>query len=146
MKELSFKKKIAVISISLLVLVTGVLAYIQSKTGYNMPSIVNDSAISTSSSSSDDIKQPAVEIISSSLDYQKNGYYNVIIHFKNNSSETINYVKINMFFKDIDGNVIQSDWTNDSSPVLSGATQRLEKFCKLSNKVVQVDCKIAECN
>ncbi|GKX65808.1 hypothetical protein [Inconstantimicrobium mannanitabidum] len=144
MNKLPFKKKIMLSSIGLLVLVLGILAYIQDKEGYNIPNTINNSEVSTSSSSSDIIKQPALTITNAYLDNQKNGYYNVVIGLKNNSSDTINYVKVNMFFKDINGNIIKSDWTNDDSPILGGAIQKLEKFCKLDDKIVHVDCEIAE--
>lgn len=55
-------------------------------------------------------------------------YREVHITVKNNSKSDINYVKVNLYFYDSNGKIVKSDWTNDSSCIKPGATQRLEKM------------------
>lgn len=57
-------------------------------------------------------------------------YDTIGITIKNNSSKNISYVKVDLFIKDSSGNIINSDWTNDSSTIRPGATQTLTKMIK----------------
>lgn len=55
-------------------------------------------------------------------------YVDVNVTIQNNSTDSLNYVKINLFYTDKDGNTIKSEWTNDNSEILPNATQTLTKM------------------
>lgn len=80
----------------------------------------------------EEIKSSKVlKIESLSHENEKNGYVNLNIKVKNNTDYTISYVKINIYYLDVNGNIIQSEWTNDSSKIKPGATQTITKYTKL---------------
>ena len=56
------------------------------------------------------------------------GYDNIVIKVKNNGDTTINYVKLDLYYKDKNNNIVKSEWTNDASPIKPGATQKIEKM------------------
>ena len=55
------------------------------------------------------------------------GSSEIRVYVDNDSSKNIKYIKVNLFEKR-DGRIIQSDWTNDSSVILSGASQTIDTY------------------
>ncbi len=66
-------------------------------------------------------------------------YDTIGITVKNNSNKNIHYIKVNLFIKDSSGNIINSDWTNDSSTIKPGATQKLTKMVEKGYDDVSVE-------
>lgn len=52
----------------------------------------------------------------------------VNITVKNTGSKDIVYTKVNIYYKDKDGKIIGSDWTNDNSIIKPNAQQTLSKY------------------
>lgn len=73
----------------------------------------------------------------------KSGYYYVTTTILNNTNRNIDYVKINLYYKDEDGNIIKSEWTNDSATIKPGASQKIEKMTK-DDGWTTVSCEIDE--
>lgn len=57
-------------------------------------------------------------------------YVDVNVTVQNNGKDSLNYVKINLYYIDKDGNTIKSEWTNDNSNIQPNATQILTKMTK----------------
>lgn len=55
-------------------------------------------------------------------------YVDVNITIQNNGTESLSYVKINLYYTDESGNTIKSEWTNDDSNIQPNATQTLTKM------------------
>lgn len=55
-------------------------------------------------------------------------YKYIEVTVKNNGKENINYIKIGFDFIDKNGDIIQSDWTNDNSIIKPNATQKITKM------------------
>lgn len=55
-------------------------------------------------------------------------YVDVDITIQNNGTESLSYVKINLYYTDESGNTIKSEWTNDDSNIQPNATQTLTKM------------------
>lgn len=72
-------------------------------------------------------KKDDVEIINIYVNSNKYGYEDIDIKIKNNTSKDIKYIKLNLFFKDSNGTIKQSDWVNDSSVIKPGAYQTISK-------------------
>lgn len=54
-------------------------------------------------------------------------YEDAVIYVQNNSNKDISYIRVDIFIKDKNGKIVQSDWTNDSSTIKSGASQKIKK-------------------
>lgn len=81
----------------------------------------------------DEIDKSTVRI--DNVEIEQRSYYSdyvdINITFTNNSSNRkIRYIKVNLLFEDASGNIVQSDWTNDSSTVYPGARQTITKMAK----------------
>ena len=73
------------------------------------------------------------------------GYANVITTITNNSSKSIRYIKINLYYKDKNGKIVKSEWTNDSSTIKPGASQPIVKMTKnIDWERVSVEAEIDE--
>jgi len=57
-------------------------------------------------------------------------YVDIKVTVTNNGERTVNYIKINLFYKDSAGKIIRSEWTNDSSAIKPGASQVITKMTK----------------
>lgn len=55
-------------------------------------------------------------------------YVDVNVTIQNNGTESLSYVKINLYYTDESGNTIKSEWTNDDSNIQPNATQTLTKM------------------
>lgn len=73
------------------------------------------------------VKIEKVEVNSKSYSYSSK-YTDVNTTIKNNSTKTISYIKINLYFEDEKGDIIKSEWTNDSSNIKPGASQTISKM------------------
>ncbi|WP_373205907.1 FxLYD domain-containing protein [Clostridium tertium] len=60
----------------------------------------------------------------------------------NKSKKNIKYIKLNIYFKDDNGNIIGSDWTNDDSIIKPNATQTISKM--ISKDVKNASVEIAD--
>lgn len=70
-------------------------------------------------------------------------YRDILITVENNSSKSVRYIKINLYYKDDEGNIIKSEWTNDSATIKSGAAQIIDKMTE-QNGWTTVSCEIDE--
>jgi uncharacterized protein YcfL len=75
---------------------------------------------------------------------EMSGYNTIYTTIKNNSKNDINYVKLNIYFYDKNGNTVKSDWTNDDSRIKPGATQILEKIVKQDGTWSKYKVEVAE--
>lgn len=90
-------------------------------------------------------KDSAVKIVDTKVeDDYSSKYKDIVVIVKNNGKKDVNYVKINLFFKDVNGNVVASDWTNDSSCIKPNAKQKIKHMVKKDNWT-SVEAEIAEC-
>jgi len=71
-------------------------------------------------------------------------YHNVEVTVQNNGKENINYVKIGLDFKDKNGNIVQSDWTNDSSVIKPNAKQTIKKMISNDIKYDTVQAEVQD--
>jgi hypothetical protein len=71
------------------------------------------------------VKISKVEIEHLSYD---SDYVNINVTVNNGGTTAINYIKINLYYKDSSGNIIRSEWTNDDSDIESGASQVITKM------------------
>ncbi|MDY6152621.1 MAG: FxLYD domain-containing protein [Terrisporobacter sp.] len=114
----------------------GVLAYStyldyqkeqEEKAKYSSLGIGSSKSISSSKSTTtkpeDKIK---LSISPSSISVAKD-YEDAVIYIQNNSNKDISYIRVDIFIKDKNGKIVQSDWTNDSSTIKSGASQKIKK-------------------
>ena len=70
-----------------------------------------------------------IEIVSQDLTLKNTGnYYDYTVTVKNNSNQTVNYIKVNIYLQDKDKNIIQSEWTNWSGNLPAGASTNLAKM------------------
>lgn len=58
-------------------------------------------------------------------------YVDVNVTIQNNGTNSLNYVKINLYYMDKDGNTVKSEWTNDNSEILPNAMQTLTKMTEI---------------
>ena len=83
----------------------------------------SSSSKSTTTKPEDKIK---LSISPSSISVVKD-YEDAVIYVQNNSNKDISYIRVDIFIKDKNGKIVQSDWTNDSSTIKSGASQKIKK-------------------
>lgn len=77
----------------------------------------------------------------------KKGYMRKIqVLVKNNSNKDVNYVKINLYYKDSLGNIIYSDWTNDSSCIKPNSTQIIETYVNEDINFSKIQAEVANFN
>lgn len=57
-------------------------------------------------------------------------YVDINVTVNNSGKTSISYVKINLYYKDINDNIIRSEWTNDNSVIKAGASQVITKMTK----------------
>lgn len=74
----------------------------------------------------------AVKITKVDISYgsYSSDYRDINITVTNEGTTSVNYMKINLYYKDTDGNIIKSEWTNDSSEIKPGASQVITKTTK----------------
>lgn len=89
----------------------------------------------------DTVKIIKVDIVNEKYN---SSYHNVEVTVQNNGKENISYVKIGLDFKDKNGNIIQSDWTNDSSIIKPNAKQTIKKMVSNDIKYDTVHAEVLE--
>ena len=91
---------------------------------------IGSSKSSSSSSSKSTTTKPEdkikLSISPSSISVAKD-YEDAVIYVQNNSNKDISYIRVDIFIKNKNGKIVQSDWTNDSSTIKSGASQKIKK-------------------
>lgn len=58
-------------------------------------------------------------------------YVDIEVTVNNGGESSVNYIKINLFYEDENGNIIKSDWTNDSSVIRPGASQVITSMTEI---------------
>lgn len=66
-------------------------------------------------------------------------YKDINTKIVNKSKKDITYIKLNIYFKDDNGNIIGSDWTNDDSIIKPNATQTISKMIDKDIKNASVE-------
>lgn len=66
------------------------------------------------------------------------------IVLKNNTGETLDYVKVDIFYYDKDGNLKDTEWTNKSGTFLDGGEFRLETYVDTPLSVTQYKVDVSE--
>jgi DNA-binding protein YbaB len=91
-------------------------------------------------------KVDSLKIIKTEIVHPKysSNYENIEITVQNNGKENVSYVKIGLDFKDKNGNVIQSDWTNDNSIIKPNSTQKLTKMVSKDIKYDTVQSEVLD--
>lgn len=90
-------------------------------------------------------KQNACTVISQNI--KKNGnYYYGECEVKNNSKNTINYVRVEIYYYDKDYNQIDSDYTNSSTKISVNATKKLEWMTKYDSRYAHCVATVSEFN
>lgn len=77
---------------------------------------------------------------------QGSNYGDVTIVVKNNGKKEVNYIRVDIVFYDENNQVIQSEWTNDNSTIMSGASQTLTKMVRYSPSIKKYKCVVSEVN
>jgi len=57
-------------------------------------------------------------------------YVDINVTINNGGKTSIGYIKISLYYKDSNNNIIRSEWTNDSSVIQAGASQVITKMTK----------------
>lgn len=86
-----------------------------------------------------------VEVVS--VDIQEGeygGYDNIVTTVKNNGTTTINYVELDLFYKDENKTIVKSEWTNDNAKLKPGATQKIEKMTKKDDSWKYVTVEVSD--
>lgn len=83
-----------------------------------------------------------VKIINRNYD---SNYQDVAVTVENTGDTNISYVKIGLNFKDANGNIVQSDWTNDDSIIQPNSTQTIKKMVSKDFIYDTVQAEILEC-
>lgn len=102
---------------------------------------INNDFVSSTGGTVDDYTNVVIEKVSFSYKAYSN-YNDAVVVVKNNSEKDITYIKINLYFKDDNGNIIGSDWTNDDSIIKPGAKQEITKM--ISNDIKNFSAEIAD--
>ena len=66
------------------------------------------------------------------------------IVLKNNTGKTLDYVKVDIFYYDKDGNLKDTAWTNKSGTFLDGGEFRLETYMDVPLSVTQYKVEVSE--
>lgn len=66
------------------------------------------------------------------------------IVLKNNTGETLDYVKVDIFYYDKDGNLKDTEWTNKSGTFLDGGEFRLETYVDTPLSVTHYKVEVSE--
>ena len=106
---------------------------------------IGSSKSSSSSKSTTNKPEDKIElsISPSSISVAKD-YEDAVIYVQNNSNKDISYIRVDIFIKDKNGKIVQSDWTNDSSTIKSGASQKIKKTLQDVRSGNTVEVKLNE--
>ena len=88
-----------------------------------------------------------IEIVDQDLSTRSSGnYFDYTVTVKNNSDETLRYIKVNIYLKDADENIIYSDWTNWSGSLPPGGSTVLDTMIPYQEGVEYYSVSVAEAN
>lgn len=86
-----------------------------------------------------------IEIVDQDLSTRSSGnYFDYTVTVKNNSDETLRYIKVNIYLKDADENIIYSDWTNWSGSLPPGGSTVLDTMIPYQKDVEYYSVSVAE--
>jgi len=85
-----------------------------------------------------------LEIQSGYTDKIKGDYYYITGSVKNIGNADINYFEVRVDFKDNEGNILDSDYTNDGLVLKSGEMREFEIMHKYNNKYKQYSLSIGD--
>lgn len=71
-------------------------------------------------------------------------YHDVNITLKNISSSNVSYAKVDLYFKDDKGNIIQSDSVSTDATIKSDATQTVTKMIKNDIKFKDISAEVSK--
>lgn len=86
----------------------------------------------------------SVKITGVDIENEYSTYANVVVNVKNGSDKNVSYIKVNLFYYDANGNVVGSNWTNDTGCVKPNASQKIEKMVKNDGSWSRVSAEIAD--
>ena len=88
-----------------------------------------------------------VEIVDQNLSVRDTGnYFDYEVTVKNNSNETLSYIKVNIYLKDAGKNIIYSDWTNWSGSLPPDGSTVLDTMIPYQEGVEYYSVSVAEAN
>lgn len=76
--------------------------------------------------------------------YEDPDYYDYEVTVKNNSDETLSYIRVDIYLKDANQNIIYSDWTNWSGSLPPGASTVLDTMIPYQDGVEYYSVSVAE--
>ena len=71
-------------------------------------------------------------------------YYDYEAQIKNNSSETIGYIEVNIYLIDDSGDIVNTEWTNWSGSLPPGASTYLDKMIRDTGNIKKFRTEISE--
>ena len=85
-----------------------------------------------------------IEIVSQNLTTRSRNYFDYEVTVRNNSDQEVSYIKVNIYLKDADENIIQSDWTNWSGSLPPDASTTLDTMLDYVDGVEFYSVTVAE--
>lgn len=85
-----------------------------------------------------------IELVEHNLDWDISGYHDYTVTLKNNSKETIRYIKVDIFLKDENKEIIHTDWTNWSGTLPPGASTTFDTTIKYSGYYTYYSVRVDE--
>lgn len=86
-----------------------------------------------------------VEIVNKNLSIRSSGnYYDCEVTVKNNSDKTLTYIKVNIYLRDANRNIIYSDWTNWSGSLPPGGSTVLDTMLPYQDGVEYYSVSVDE--
>ena len=89
---------------------------------------LNMLSVSSTGGTIEDKNNVEIEKVKINSKSYSSNYVDIDTTIKNNSSKSISYIKINLYFKDSNGVIVSSSWTNDNATIKPGATQIISKM------------------
>lgn len=100
---------------------------------------INQSFINSTGGTVDDFKSVEISEVWFENGGKYSNYKDINTKIINKSQKNITYIKLNIYFEDDKGNIIGSDWTNDSSTIKPNATQTISKMIPKDIKNASVE-------
>lgn len=101
---------------------------------------INRNIMALTGGDAEDLKNVKIDDVNIKRRSYSSEYLDIETTIKNNSSKDISYIKINLYFRDKNDNIIKSDWTNDSATIKPGSSQIITKMVRKGGwEVVQAE-------